>query len=327
MPGRFTPDPIPDHMPTIDAETLVQRASMLGRVRSFFAERGYLEVETPALSQDVCIDAHIDPIVVANHPTVGTTSFLQSSPEFAMKRLLRLGLPAIMQIAKAFRAGESGPWHNPEFTMIEWYRTGLSFASIIEETLDLCQLLLGQQPVRQTSYQEAFITYAQLDPWQASLVELQDRCASLGVADPPTTTDDCLNAILGLQVEPRLGQAGLEVLYHYPASQAALAQTTRLPDGRDVAERFEIYYHAIELANGFLELLDADILRTRNQHENERRVAMGKESLPIESRLLSAMSAGLPACSGVAVGFDRLVMFALGKTSIEQVIAFPASRA
>jgi len=311
----------PDFLPTASLEMLRRRAALLKQVRQFFEERGFLEVETPLLSHDTVVDRHLDPLPVTlfsdpRRPDQGPRLWLQTSPEFAMKRLLAAfagrGSPdhaplAIYQITKAFRGGEAGRLHNPEFTIVEWYRVGDDYAAGMQLLADLAEDVLGRGDAERLTYREAFERHAGVDPLVDSLDDLQR------------------DLILTQQVEPHLGNSRPTILHDYPASQSALA---RIRAGNPpVAERFELYVNGIELANGYYELLDPAVLRDRNRFNNELRAADDKYTLPAESRLLAALDHGLPACSGCALGFDRLVMVATGAKSIQDVLAFPIERA
>lgn len=320
-------------LPTASWINLRLRAELLRRLREFFAERGFLEVETPVLSADVTVDRHLDPLGVVladdpRRPEVGRRMWLQTSPEFGMKRLLAAGATAIYQVTRAFRNAEIGPLHNPEFTMVEWYRTGDGMAEGMTLLSDLSDALLGRGPAKRLSYATAFDHDVGIDPHGASCDELRSAAARLAVAAPETLGDDrdgWLDLLLTERVQPQLGQARPTILFDFPASQAALA---RVRDGNpQVAERFELYVEGIELANGYHELLDAGVLRRRNAEANVRRAADGKPQLPEESRLLAAMEAGLPPCTGVALGWDRLVMIAAGAKKLSEVMAFPTERA
>jgi len=328
-------DPTPaEHLPAADLDTLRLRAGMLKQVREFFDERGFLEVETPLLSADVVVDRHLDPLPVTlpadvRQPDVGRPMWLQTSPEFAMKRLLAAGAGAIFQVTKAFRAGETGRLHNPEFTLVEWYRAGDGYPQGMQLLSDLCATLLGRGPANLLSYAEAFSTYAGVDPHMADVEELFAAARINDVVTPldfsANDRDAWLDLLLTDLVEPHLGRSQPTILYDYPASQAALA---RVRDADPpVAERFELYVDGIELANGYHELTDAEELRRRNRAANAARAADGKPPLPEDSRLLEAMQSGLPAAVGVALGFDRVVMLAAGARSIAEVMAFPIDRA
>jgi lysyl-tRNA synthetase class 2 len=325
---------VTDFLPTADWSRLRLRAQLLERVREFFSEHGFLEVETPILSHDIVIDRHLDPFTsVLNsdtrQPETGERLFLQTSPEFAMKRLLAAGGEAIYQITRAFRnGGERGRLHNPEFTIVEWYRTGDGMSEGMQLLSDLAEALLARGPAERISYRQAFEHHAGVDPHSVAVEELVATAAQCQIAVPTALAQDrdgLLNLLLVELVEPHLGREKPMILYDYPASQAALARIRN--DPAPVAERFELYVDAIELANGYHELLDAGVLRRRNADANAQRIADGKAPLPEESRLLAAMEAGLPPCTGVALGFDRVVMIAAGAQSIDEVIAFPIERA
>ncbi len=329
--------------PTASWSNLELRATLLRRAREFFFERGFLEVETPLLSADVVIDRHLDPIEVIlpedpRQPTAGRRMWLQTSPEFAMKRLLAAGGKAIYQVTRAFRAAEIGPLHNPEFTMLEWYRVGDAMHEGMELLADLAESLLQRGPTERISYAEAFQRRLNIDPHTAPIDELRGAAAADHISAPAGLDDDrdgWLDLLLVEAIQPDLGRGRPAILYDYPATQAALARVRGAEVWRResgvgsyaVAERFELYVDGIELANGYHELLDPAVLRIRNREGNSARARDGKRPLPEESLLLAAMDAGLPASSGVALGFDRLVMIAAGAKSIAEVLAFPVDRA
>ncbi|HUE73181.1 MAG TPA: EF-P lysine aminoacylase EpmA [Pirellulaceae bacterium] len=322
----------PDFLPTASLETLKVRATLLARIREFFDERGFFEVETPILSHDVVVDRHLDPLSVTlfddpRQPEVGQKLWLQTSPEFGMKRLIAAGMQAIYQITRAFRGGEIGDLHNPEFTMVEWYRVGDDYEAGMGLLAELATVILGRgTPVRLT-YREAFLRYANIDPFDSPHERLAEEVGVVTAQEPDydAPRDALLDVLLVKRVEPQLGAIEPVILYDYPASQSALARVR--PGDSPVAERFELYVDGIELANGYHELLDADVLRLRSQLNNKWREAAGKPTLAEESRLLSAMENGLPPCSGTALGFDRLVMVATGARSLREVMAFPIDRA
>lgn len=277
---------------------------MLAQSRAFFAARGMTEVDVPALSPYASIDVHIDLI-----PAIACGCYplhLHSSPEYGMKQLLADGIGDIYQLSHVFRDFEQGRRHQLEFTMIEWYRLGFTFEELIEETLHYMELFLGPTPRRHLTYHEAFATYAKVAPEAdcAALVE------AAGSECPPSIHSDreaLLSYLIACIIEPSLNPAELTVISHFPASQAALAQTT-LRDGHQVALRFEVFYRGLELCNGYSELADP-IEQERRLHEaNEQRIAVGKNPLPIDTHFLAALRRGLPPCCGVAVGFDRLMM-------------------
>jgi lysyl-tRNA synthetase class 2 len=330
---------VSDFRPTASLAALQKRAEILRKLRAFFEQRGFLEVETPLLSHDVVVDRHLDPLAAtlfddAREPLVGPKLWLQTSPEFAMKRLLASGATSIYQICKAFRGGgENGARHNPEFTMVEWYRVGDDYSTGRSLLSELANEVLDRGPAEQLTYRAAFARHTGIDPHRATLVQLLSAATERQVLSPADASrfladedrDAALDLLLTQTVEPNLGIVRPTILYDYPASQAALARIRQ--EGVPVAERFELYLDGVELANGYHELLDPTVLRQRNRKNNELRVADGKPALPEGSRLLGAMDHGLPPCSGVALGLDRLVMVALGAKSIVEVLAFPIERA
>ena len=321
-------------LPTADWPTLRLRAELLRKTRAFFHERGFLEVETPILSADTVVDRHLDPLVTTLEG-VGPprTLYLQTSPEFAMKRLMAAGGEAIFQIAHAFRQGERGPRHNPEFTLVEWYRKGDDYAAGRQFLSELCEALLGRGPAESVTYRQAFLQQVGFDPLTTATSEIADivrrllpeAAAAFDASAQPADRDAWLDLLLTSLVERHLGFARPTILCDYPPSQAALAQVRA--DDPPVAERFELYVDGLELANGYHELLDADTLLRRNEENNQLRATDGKPTLPAESRLLSAMRHGLPPCTGCALGFDRIVMLAAGKRDIAEVLPFPIERA
>ncbi len=323
-----------DFGPTASLETLKLRADLLRRLRGFFDSREFLEVETPLLSADTVVDRHLDPLPVTlfDDPCQvdsGRTMWLQTSPEFAMKRLLAAGATAIYQVTRAFRGGESGEWHNPEFTIAEWYRTGDGLDEGMQLLSDLIDEMLRLGPAERLTYREAFLMHVGVDPHLASCEELRASVRQHGLSIPAGLAtqdrDGWIDLLLVECVEPHLGREQPAIVYDYPASQAALAQVR--DDDPPVAERFELYVRGIELANGYHELLDPGLLRQRNRIANEQRTADGKYTLPEDSRLLSAMAAGLPPCTGVALGFDRMVALTSRVADVSQAMAFSEERA
>lgn len=319
-----------DWRPTATWQTLKLRDRLLRTLRSFFHQRGFIEVETPLLSADVVVDRHLEPFAV-DVPRGGPCArrWLQTSPEFAMKRLLAAGGGAMFQVTRAFRREEQGPRHNPEFTIVEWYRPGDDLSAGMRLLSDLGEALLERGPAELIRYQAAFERHAGINPHTADSAALGEIARRRGVPIPESLGDDDRDAWLDLLlvelVEPRLGRGRPAILYDYPASQAALARVRPGPPA--VAERFELYVDGLELANGYHELLDASVLRARNRENNAYRLAHGGDALPEESRLLAAMEAGLPDCAGVALGFDRVCLLAAGAADLSQVMPFPFDRA
>lgn len=285
---------------------LKDRAAMLKAARAFFDSRGAYETDVPILSESASVDAHIDliPATLSGKKTY----YLHSSPEYGMKRLLSEGSGDIYQISHVFRDGEFSQKHRPEFMMAEWYRLGFTFQQIIDETLDFIRLFLGSLKAEQLTYEETFKRFLNIDPFND---DLYSQIIKNGIDPYPGLKeegrDGQLNVLLSHLIEPKLGQNSLFVLSHYPASQAALAKTVTLNNNL-VAERFEVYYNGIELANGYHELTNADEQEKRFQEANLEREKMGKKPLPIDFSFLAALKKGLPPSCGVAVGFDRLMM-------------------
>ncbi|MCF6218299.1 MAG: EF-P lysine aminoacylase GenX [Gammaproteobacteria bacterium] len=321
--------------PSATLENLKKRASILSEIRMFFTSRAVLEVETPILSRAALSDPSIESFstrYVGPGVSQGRDFYLQTSPEFAMKRLLASGCGAIYQICKVFRQGESGQRHNPEFTMLEWYRPGWSHHQLMLEVEALvCELLAPYRDLAATervTYQSAFLSHVGVDPFFATLDELKACAEGLGISiswkSGDTTRDEWLDLILSHAIEPHLGLGRLTFLCDYPPSQAALAVVR--PGKPDVAERFELYLEGVELANGFHELVDAEEQRQRFEGDIVRRRESGLVQNPLDEAFLSALSSGMPPCAGVALGLDRLLMLACDVDSIEKVMAFDLSR-
>nr|WP_298373731.1 EF-P lysine aminoacylase EpmA [uncultured Halomonas sp.] len=315
-----------DWQPTATIETLRQRARCLAKIRRFFAEHGVLEVETPILGHGGSTDLHLDSLsLTATTPAGRERLWLQTSPEFHMKRLLAAGSGPIFQLARSFRDGEVGRRHNLEFTMLEWYRPGFSLANLIDETEALVRLLLpdaGSRRLRR--YRELFRDHLEIDPFtvaQTDLRNLASEHGNLDMSDSPR--DDCLDLLMSLVIEPTLGFECIDVVIDYPASQAALARKRVDPeDGAEVAARFEAYVQGLELANGYDELTDAYEQAARFAADNSERKKAGKPQVDSDMRLLAALDHGMPEASGVALGVDRLIQLALGKQHVAEVMAF-----
>lgn len=281
---------------------------MLARVRAFFADRHVLEVDTPILSPTAPVATHID--VMTIHFSNGQRGYLHTSTEYAMKRLLAEHPIDMYQLCHVFREGESSERHNPEFTMIEWYRIGFSIQQLIHETVQLIELFIGPQKPIFMTYRELFLKYCGFDPFTVTAKELH----------PTWALDTALDYHMSFKVQPQM--EGLHIIQGFPPSQAALAQLTH--DGSNlVAERYEIYYNGLELANGFHELTDPVEQRARFENDIKEREAFGKPPLPIDEEFLQALEKGIPDCSGVAVGFDRLMMLQQKTSSLQEVIPFP----
>lgn len=313
--------------PSAPWSSLRRRAALLAAVRGFFAQRQVLEVETPLLATAPVTDPQLEALSLSA-PGLPAPMYLQTSPEYAMKRLLAAGSGPIYQLCKAFRRDERGRHHNPEFTLLEWYRPGFDADAMAAETLELVALALGPRPQRKVTYRESFLDILGLDPFDASLAEIQavarDR---LDVGFESECRDVWLQLLHAACVEPHLGREEFTVMHDFPASQAALARLRRDAGGRTVAARFEVFVEGVELANGYEELADPDEQAARFAADLERRRGAGQELPPIDQHLLAALRHGLPACSGVALGFDRLVMLACAAGHIDAVLAFPLERA
>ncbi|MBC3766594.1 elongation factor P--(R)-beta-lysine ligase [Neptunicella marina] len=312
--------------PTASIDTLKQRAKIIAQIRQFFADRNVTEVETPQLALHGVSDPYLVSFksrYVGPESAEGRDLYLQTSPEYAMKRLLCAGSGCIYQLAKAYRNEEGGRLHNPEFTMLEWYRIGFDHFALMDEMAELLQGVLGCDEPERMSYQKAFMRYLNCDPLAESLESIRQRVMDLGVADyaaEETDKDALLQLLFNFCIEPEIGQQQPCFIYHFPASQAALAKIHSV-DPR-VAERFEVYFKGIELANGFHELADAHEQAERFAADNAKRLALGVEMMQPDQNLLSALEHGLPDCAGVALGIDRLIMQALGKTQLQDVMAF-----
>jgi elongation factor P--(R)-beta-lysine ligase len=307
---------------------LQERARMLASAREFFAARGVMEVDTPLLGNGLVVEAHIDPIPcqVATGNAGVQQRHLLTSPEGPMKRLLALGSGPIYQFAHAFRDGEVGRRHAPEFTMLEWYRPGFDHHQLMHEVAALVAELVPQfaaESFTQRTYQEVFVSTCGVDPFATSLVELGSTCERLGIATPPNfehgSIDDALDLLLVSHIEPTLGAPTPTFVHEYPQSQAALAHLGEGSNGHPVAQRFELYIDGIELCNGYHELADAHEQRRRFEQANLARQASGRYALPIDEELIAALAQGFPACAGVALGFDRLLMLATGAQHIDHV--------
>jgi lysyl-tRNA synthetase class 2 len=333
--------------PTATRATLEQRALLLARARRFFADGGVLEVDTPMVVNAPVSDVNIHSALVdLGVPLTGAGAaqaepaasgsaepkrpfFLHTSPEYAMKRLLAAGSGDIYQICHVVRGFERGRFHNAEFTLVEWYRLGFTLDDLMNEVDALVRALLG--PVasghasERITYREAFLRELQLDPFTASLGELRQAAQKSGFAGAAAHRDELLDFLMGTVVGPRLGANALTFVHGYPASQAALARLD--PHDPRAALRFELYCEGVELANGFHELASATEQRARFNHDIAERRRTGLPAFPPDEFLLAALEAGLPECSGVALGFDRTLMLASGAQTIDEVLPFPTERA
>ncbi len=323
-----------DWRPGTDIEALHARAAMNARIRAFLAGRGVLEVETPILSRAASTDPQLTSLAADYHGPDAPADhrlYLHTSPEFAMKRLLAAGSGPIWQLARVFRDGEAGRHHNPEFTLLEWYRPGFNLDTLMDETEALvCAALDGlHAPVscERLSYRAAFIAHAGLDPYTCDAAALAACATRHGISAPTAMRDsnDWLDLIMSHVVQPGLGRQGLSFVHHYPAAQAALA---RLDAGDPrCALRCELFWQGVELANGFVELSDGHEQARRFAQDNRMRGERGLPGMPVDERLLAALEHGLPDCAGMALGVDRLLMLGLGASSLDAVQSFTIGRA
>ena len=322
--GSRSPASAANWRPSADIDALRLRARVLRAVRAYFDAQGVLEVETPALCAHTVTDPSIESLV--SHDGTGRAWFLQTSPEFAMKRLLAAGSGSIYQITRAYRDGERGRHHDMQFSILEWYRIGFDHHRLIEDVDALLDGVLGPQSSRRMTFREAFSRHLDLDPFAAATAELHDACETRGFSSRASgaSRDECLDYLLAVAVQPVLGP-GRVYLLDFPASQEALAKVR--PGPPQVAERFELYLDGIEIANGYHELQDAVELQRRMRHDIEMRREAGRTVPQVDGRLLAAHDAGLPACAGVAVGLDRLVMMAGRYRTLHDVLAFPSDSA
>ncbi|MBF0256996.1 MAG: EF-P lysine aminoacylase GenX [Gammaproteobacteria bacterium] len=320
--------PLPGDLwrPNASQPMLQARAELLARMRAFFQQRGVMEVETPLLSAHANPDPAIDSMAVTCD---GARHWLHSSPEFAMKRLLAAGSGPIYQLCKVFRDGESGRLHNPEFSLLEWYRPGFDHLRLMDEVAELVSSLAGREfAVEHLAYAELFQRHLGVDPETAELAELAELARRHGIdlVGGDLERDAWLDLLMSHLIEPQLGREGLSFVFAYPCSQAALARLGRY-QGRQVAERFELYIQGMEIANGFHELTDPAEQARRFAQDNRRREQQHRAAMPLDRHLLAALEQGLPDCAGVALGVDRLLMALEGADSLQQVIAFAFDRA
>lgn len=298
---------------------------MLASIRRFFSHRDVLEVETPLLSRAGNPDPNLESLTVIRGEEM---YYLHTSPEFPMKRLLAAGSGSIYQICKVFRGGERGRLHNPEFTMLEWYRVGMDYYQLMDDVVELLGEVCGYTASDKLTYADAFQKYTGIDVLSESVVALQQYAASKGLTVcglSDADIDAWRDLILTHFIEPQLGRERPVFIYRYPASQAALARLC--PDDPRVAERFELYINGMEIANGYHELTDAVEQRSRWQSENARRADRDVPEIPLDNNMLSALEAGLPNCSGVALGVDRLLMASAGRCDISEILSFSANNA
>lgn len=302
--------------PTASIENLKKRAQIMQQIRNFFVDRNVLEVETPLFYESTVTD----PVQKAFQ--LGQC-FLQTSPEYAMKRLLAAGSGDIFQICKAFRDDEVGRMHNPEFTMLEWYRIGFNLSDLMDEMSDLLQLILNCERPDRMTYQQLFLSILNTDPLTADVNQLKDIAAqnNIHLSDNfgDTDKDTWLDILMTHLIEPQVGKTKPTFIYNYPSSQAALA---KINTDQTTAQRFEVYFQGMELSNGYYELLDPIELEKRFHEDNALRKSRGLPERPIDEKLLAAQRSGIPDCAGVSLGLDRLMILALGAKHICEVVAF-----
>jgi lysyl-tRNA synthetase class 2 len=303
----------------INLALLKDRAEMLALSRTFFAKRNVLEVDCCSLSPCAAIDANID--VIDAQVSLTQKGYLHTSPEYAMKRLLAAGSGDIFYLGHVFRQGEIGRLHAPEFTMAEWYRLGVSFQQMIEETCQFIQLFLGALPTRVLSYRDAFEQYLSINYTDAPETDLLKLAKQLNFTPNSWSRSTLLHFLLTHVVEPKLGRDELTILTHYPPNEAALARVVQ-KNNEPVAERFEIYFRGVELCNGYHELPDGHELRRRFTAENLERAQAGKPSYPLDEPFLAALGPNFPDCCGVSVGIDRLLLLRHKKASLKEVLPF-----
>lgn len=313
-------------------ESLQRRADLYALIRGFFAERAVLEVETPILSTAGNTEPNIDGFSTrfSGHVDAGSAErFLRTSPEYPLKRLLGAGVGDCYELGRVFRNGEAGRRHNPEFSMLEWYRVGWDHHQLIEETVALVRLVMQscahEITVKTVSYEELFMQTLGMNPFVAPLHELTGGLSDIAINGEDLSRDDWLDLLITHRIQPQFPRNHITVVHDFPASQAALARIREAE--HPVAERFELYLGPYELANGYHELTDASEQRQRFEHDNQRREGRGQRALPIDERFLAMLEHGMPACSGVALGIERLLMCLSGEDDIRHVLAFAFAEA
>ena len=322
--------------PSASMMALRERARLLANIRSYFSQQGVIEVETPILSAGATVDVYIDSFTAAFEPIGEKTSqacYLHTSPEFAMKRLLAAGIGDIYSMGRVFRNGEAGGRHNPEFTMLEWYRVGMNDRRLMDDVSALLQSVCNFKEVRCCSYGELFTEYLQINPHtatDAALCQLVMEKVDANLCG--LERNDCLDLLFSQFIEPHLGTTYSEALegffvYDYPASMSALSRLSVNADGDLVASRFELFVNGVELANGYHELLDAKEQKKRFEYQQQKRQRRGYKYFPYDANLVAALEHGMPDCAGVALGVDRLLMLILGTSKIADVLAFDFYRA
>ncbi len=307
-------------------DTLKKRAEIIQQIREYFINDGVLELETPILAPAASVDVHLDSFETSfvQHKSK-TPLYMQTSPEFHMKRFLSKYSHDCFQITKAFRNGEMGKRHNAEFSILEWYRVGMSYVELMEDVANVVRLACKRSDFSSHSYAEIFKTYLGVDIHSISLISLQDVCLHHVTDYQIESLDEGFDLLLTHVLEPKLAERGCVFVYDYPASQAALAKLS--PKDTRLACRFELYIDGVEICNGFEELANAEEQEMRFEHDCKIREKMNKPNYPFDRKLIGALQSGFPACSGVAIGLDRLIMAALGKKELNEVMAFTLENA
>ncbi|MRI35437.1 elongation factor P lysine(34) lysyltransferase [Endozoicomonas sp. OPT23] len=326
---------VDDWMPSADLMNLKRRADLYRSIRQYFDEQCVLEIETPLLSAAATVDLHIESFKAEFLPDGGLPAdyYLQTSPEFPMKRLLSSGSGDIYSLGKVFRNGEAGGRHNPEFTMLEYYRLGMDQQQLMSDLSNLLARVTDFSEQSRFSYREVFIHYLGVNPHQATIQQLNElvqQHVDRHLCD--LEKNDCLDLLFSTVVEPNLGIKGNSQLngvfvYDYPASMSALAKLHTNKECEKVAARFELFINGVELANGYHELTDGDEQQVRFEQERDKRKELNRKDYPHDQRMVNALKQGMPDCAGVAMGIDRLLMLILGTRNISDVLAFDFSRA
>jgi len=315
--------------PGASSKVLRERSTLLQKIRKYFSNQDILEVETPSISKYPTIDEHIDSIEVYLK-SQKAPSYLISSPEYHMKRLLCFGMPSIYQICKAFRKDELGNCHNPEFTIIEWYQLGIDDCELMAATDKLLQHVLDTDPAEFITYKTLFLKYLNIDPFNLTLSKFLLCCQESGITPPKDLMiksckiEDQLNFLMGFYIEKRIGHQKPVFVYQYPANQSALAKINPLHN--DVSQRFEVFYKGLELGNGYHELQDYQVHLSRFESIIRKRKDSGQTDYQIDCNFMEAIKHGLPHCSGIAIGFDRLLMIKTGIDDIDKVQSFSSKR-
>lgn len=315
--------------PSCDLSVLKDRALLYKQIREFFDQRNVLEVDTPVMGKAAVTDLHLDSVSSDSLDLSGQRYYLQTSPEYAMKRLLASGSGCIYQIASVFRQGEVSKRHNPEFRLLEWYRVGFDDKDLMQEVSRLLGVILNRDQVEYLSYREAYQNMLGVDPHIADVKTLAELGRSkVDPSLPDMPRDAWLDLLTSFCIEPSLGQNNkISFLYDYPASQAALAKIEKDGQGQQVSKRFEVFVNGLELANGYFELTDHKEQRQRFEQDLVLRKAEGKSTVPIDTALIAALEHGMPECAGVALGLDRVLMLRNNKNNIADVISFEHGRA